>query len=90
MQLCVNDISPSPEAFGMLNALALALVSGIRSFAPVLFASLYALGVDRQVLRGEFFWVILIACAVAFGVALRWLPERAEGRPKQQGVEQEA
>lgn len=42
VQLCLNDISPSPEALGTLNALALTGSSALRSFTPALFASIYA------------------------------------------------
>jgi MFS family permease len=42
IQLAVNDVSPSPETLGTLNALALTGTSALRSFTPVLFAVIYA------------------------------------------------
>lgn len=84
IQLAINDISPSRGAFGTLNALALALVSGIRAFAPILFSSLFATGVRLQIANGELVWLILIGLTFVLNAALRWLPEKAEGRPKQQ------
>ncbi|KAF2096805.1 MFS general substrate transporter [Rhizodiscina lignyota] len=84
IQLSLNDISPSSSAFGTLNALALAMVSGIRAFAPVLFSSLYALGVRSQWIGGQLIWLVLLALAFLNIVAMGFLPEKAEGRPKKQ------
>ncbi|KAI0189003.1 major facilitator superfamily domain-containing protein [Xylaria flabelliformis] len=78
VQLALNDVSPSHETLGMLNALALTLVSGLRSFSPALFASLFAVGVRNQYLSGYFVWVILFILAVGFTVSTRFLPETSE------------
>jgi len=80
VQLALNDIAPSPLTLGTLNALALTLVSGIRAIAPALFASLYATGVRNHILSGYFIWVFLVLLAVAAAVAVRWLPEEAQGK----------
>ncbi|KAI0546163.1 major facilitator superfamily transporter [Xylaria curta] len=80
VQLALNDVSPSHETLGMLNALALTLVSGLRSFSPALFASLFAVGVRNQYLSGYFVWVILFILAAGFTVSTRFLPETSEKR----------
>lgn len=82
MQLALNDISPSHHTLGTLNALALTLVSGIRAFAPALFAGMFATGVRNHILGGFFVWVIMVVIALILVVVLRWLPEKAEGRVK--------
>ncbi|KAH8705243.1 major facilitator superfamily domain-containing protein [Talaromyces proteolyticus] len=79
-QLALNDISPSSETLGTLNAISLTLTSAIRSIAPGLFASLFATGVKHQILAGYFAWVILIALAIVQRASLRWLPTRVEGK----------
>ncbi|KAI1494056.1 major facilitator superfamily transporter [Biscogniauxia mediterranea] len=78
VQLALNDVSPSGETLGMLNALALTITSALRSFSPALFTSLFAVGVGRQWLWGYFVWAILIALALGFTLATRFLPEVSE------------
>lgn len=80
MQLALNDISPSPAVLGTLNALALAMTSGIRAVAPALFSSLYATGVKLQIVYGYFAWVLLFIIALVGAVAVRYLPAKAEGK----------
>ena len=80
VQLALNDISPSSDTLGTLNALALALASGIRAVTPAAFSSLYAIGVKYQILDGELIWLILTICAIAYIVGVRFLPARAEGK----------
>jgi hypothetical protein len=82
VQLALNDIAPSHATLGTLNALALALVSGLRSFAPALFTSLFAWGVKKHIMNGYFIWAILVALALGYNVVLRWLPAKAEGKLK--------
>ena len=82
VQLALNDVSPSPQTLGTLNALALTLVSGIRAFSPALFTSIFALGARTQILHGYLVWAVMIVLAAGFTVATRWLPEKAEGRIK--------
>ncbi|KAI1420048.1 major facilitator superfamily transporter [Xylaria sp. FL1777] len=77
-QLALNDVSPSHETLGMLNALALTLTSGLRSFSPALFASLFAIGAGNQFLNGYLIWVILAILALGFTVSTRYLPETSE------------
>lgn len=79
VQLALNDISPSPAVLGTLNAVALAMTSGIRAVAPALFASLFATGVKKQIFGGYLVWVILILMALGSTVAIRYLPEKAQG-----------
>ncbi|KAI1822616.1 major facilitator superfamily transporter [Xylaria intraflava] len=78
VQLALNDVSPSYETLGMLNALALTLTSGLRAFSPALFASLFAIGVGHQILYGYFVWVVLAILAVGFTIATRFMPEASE------------
>ncbi|KAL2065802.1 hypothetical protein VTL71DRAFT_3472 [Oculimacula yallundae] len=84
VQLALNDVSPSPEALGTLNALALTGVSGIRAIGPLAFTSIFAAGARSQFLNGYLVWVVLVALSLMGTVAMRWFPETAEGRPKQE------
>ena len=81
IQLALNDVSPSPQTLGTLNALALAMVSGIRAFAPVLFNSIFAWSVKYQILQGYLIWLILVILASGYTLGVRWLPKNAEGMP---------
>ncbi|THW36763.1 MFS general substrate transporter [Aureobasidium pullulans] len=90
IQLAINNISPSPAVLGTMNALALAMVAGIRAVAPGLFASLFATGVKGQVLGGYLVWVVMVGMTVILFVAVRFLPEKAEGRIKRVDGEGEA
>jgi MFS family permease len=82
VQLAVNEIAPSHETLGALNAIVLAFSSGIRAFAPALATSLYAIGVKYHILGGQLFWLVNIVLAVGFLAALRLLPETAVGKAK--------
>lgn len=82
VQLALNDIAPSHATLGTLNAIALTLVSGIRAVAPALFASLFATGVKNQIMGGLFVWPILVVMALVLLPAIRYLPEKAEGKTK--------
>ncbi|KAF2183942.1 MFS general substrate transporter [Zopfia rhizophila CBS 207.26] len=81
-QLAVNDIAPSQETLGTLNAMVLALSSGLRAFVPALSTSLWATGVRLQIFEGELFWVVVIGFALALSVMLKYIPEKAEGKPQ--------
>ncbi|KZM21345.1 uncharacterized protein EKO05_0008868 [Ascochyta rabiei] len=80
VQLAVNDIAPSHETFGTLNAIVLALMSGLRAVAPAVATSVYATGVKYRIMDGQLFWVLNIALAMGLLGVLRLLPEKAEGR----------
>ncbi|KAI1272273.1 major facilitator superfamily transporter [Xylaria sp. FL0933] len=80
-QLALNDVSPSHETLGMLNALALTLTSGLRSFSPALFASLFAIGAGSQFFYGYLIWVVLALLALGFTISTRFLPESSEKQP---------
>ncbi len=82
VQLTLNDIAPSSETLGTLNALALSLTAGIRTIGPAAFTSLFAEGVRTQFMGGYLVWFLLILVALAGSVTVRWLPEKAEGRLK--------
>ncbi|KAK2002581.1 major facilitator superfamily transporter [Colletotrichum falcatum] len=78
IQLALNDVSPSPQVLGALNALALTGVSVIRAFAPALFTSLFAIGARTQYLWGEAIWVLMVALAAGLIFAVRQLPEEGD------------
>lgn len=82
VQLAINDIAPNHETFGTLNAIVLALSSGVRSVAPAIATSVYAAGVKWKILGGELFWALNVVLAFGLVALLRLLPEKAEGRPK--------
>jgi len=77
IQLAVNDVAPSPTLLGMLNALALTGVSGLRAVSPALFSSLYAWGARTQWLAGYAIWVLLVALALGFSFVVRYMPDYA-------------
>jgi hypothetical protein len=72
----VNDIAPSHATLGTLNAIVLAVVSGIRSFSPALGTSIYATGVKYHILGGHLFWLFNIILGLGLVVLLRVLPEK--------------
>jgi Na+/melibiose symporter-like transporter len=81
-QLALNNVAPSPQVLGTLNAVALTVASAVRSVAPGATSALYAMGVRSRVLDGQLIWVGLIPLAAVLGVAARWLPvseEKTEG-----------
>ena len=80
VQLCVNNVSPSAASLGTLNGLALSMVAGIRAVAPALFASLYATGVKTQILNGYLIWLVMLIMTLILFVAIKFLPEKAEGK----------
>lgn len=82
IQLALNDIAPSHETFGTLNAITLAMSSGSRAVAPALATSVYAIGVKYNILDGQLFWVLNIILALGLVGLCKLLPEKAEGRPK--------
>ncbi|RAO69573.1 uncharacterized protein BHQ10_005585 [Talaromyces amestolkiae] len=79
-QLAINDISPSPETLGTVNAISLTLNSGLRAVAPALFSILFATGVKEQIFKGYLAWLILVILAIGYRGILLWLPARAEGK----------
>jgi len=85
IQLAINDVSPSPRMLGTLNGLSLMLSSGIRAFSPAAFTSLFAVGVQKQILWGYLAWAIMIAVAAGLTLAVRWLPPNAEGMVRDDG-----
>jgi hypothetical protein len=80
VQLCVNNVSPSAASLGTMNGLALSLVAGIRAVAPALFASLFATGVKTQILDGYLIWLVMLIMTLILFVAIRFLPDKAEGK----------
>ncbi|RMZ67221.1 major facilitator superfamily transporter [Pyrenophora seminiperda CCB06] len=82
VQLALNDISPSHETLGTLNSVALAIQSGIRSFAPALATSIYAVGVKYNILGGQLFWLFQVVLACGLFVLLKFLPAKVRGDAK--------
>ena len=79
VQLCLNDVAPSPTTLATLNAVALTVNSGLRALAPVGMASLYAVGIKGGWVDGHLGWICLVAMASLMNVSVRWLPAQAEG-----------
>jgi hypothetical protein len=79
VQLCLNDIAPSPSTLATLNAVALTVSSGLRAIAPVGMASLYATGIKGGWLHGQLGWIFLTVMGSTLSISVRWLPEEAEG-----------
>jgi hypothetical protein len=82
VQLAINDITPHPNSLGTLNGVALTLQSATRAVTPALASSIYAFGVSHHILWGQLGWLVLVLLAFGYCVLIRWLPEKAEGRPK--------
>ncbi|GAB1310791.1 Efflux pump azaK [Madurella fahalii] len=89
IQLALNDVSPSPVTLGTLNAVALSIVSGVRSFSPALFASLFAVGARTQLLWGYAIWVLMVVIALGFTVISRYMPDYDELKRQREGGESE-
>lgn len=83
VQLCLNDVAPSPRTLATLNAVALTVNSGLRALAPVGMASLYAVGVKGGWVHGHLGWVFLVVLGMLLNVSVRWLPASAEGDIRQ-------
>jgi hypothetical protein len=79
VQLCLNDVAPSPSTLATLNAVALTANSGIRALAPVGMTSLYAVGIKGGWVDGHLGWICLVTMGVLLNVSVRWLPASAEG-----------
>jgi len=77
VQLALNDSAPSYSALGPLNAIGLALASGSRAISPAVFASLYAIGVSKQILGGQLVWVIMGILGVLIAILVRYFPHEA-------------
>jgi hypothetical protein len=75
IQLAVNDIAPSANVLGTLNALSLTGVSALRAFCPALFTALFAIGARIQLVGGYAIWILLILLAGGFSLVARYLPE---------------
>jgi hypothetical protein len=84
----VNDIAPSQETFGTLNALVLAVSSGLRAIIPALSTSIFATGVKYHIAGGQFFWILAISLAIGLNGIVRLLPEKAAGTPQREESEQ--
>lgn len=50
-----------------------------RSIAPAIATSIFAFGVSEQILWGQLAWAVLLAVAIAYNIAVRYLPEQAWG-----------
>jgi hypothetical protein len=79
VQLALNDISPSHETLGTLNAIALAAQSGMRAVAPAVATSIYAIGVKYHILGGQLFWLCQVVLAFGLFGLLGFLPAKARG-----------
>ncbi|KAH7125600.1 major facilitator superfamily domain-containing protein [Dendryphion nanum] len=79
-QLAINDVAPTHETLGLLNAIVLSLASGLRAFVPALSTTIYATGVKYHILGGQLFWVLItmLGCGLLF--LMRIFPDEARGR----------
>jgi hypothetical protein len=69
VQLLVNDAAP-PAALASVNGFALTLTALVRSATPAAMTSLFALGVERNILHRYLAWGVLATVAiVAFGLS---------------------
>lgn len=59
LQLALNSAAP-PGGLSLLNGLAYSLGSVEKMVLPVASSSLYAFGVERQILWGNFLWAVLL------------------------------
>lgn len=87
VQLALNDISPSPQSLGTLNAIALTITAAIRTVGPAAFTSIFAAGIKTQFLNGYLVWVVLVSVSLVGFIPLYYLPEKAEGRVKKRAEE---
>ncbi|PSN70748.1 MFS general substrate transporter [Corynespora cassiicola Philippines] len=81
-QLAINDIAPSHETFGTLNALVLAVSSGTRAFVPALSTSIFATGVKYRIFDGHLFWIVIIVLGAGLSLLLKLLPRKVDGPPR--------
>jgi hypothetical protein len=84
-QLALNDVAPSPDTLGTLNALALTLGTGLRAVSPAASTALYALGVEKQIAGGQLGWIILIIISLGLRPLMLWFPKSADGKLKKPG-----
>ncbi|KAK0389063.1 hypothetical protein NLU13_2639 [Sarocladium strictum] len=84
-QLALNDASPSTHVLGTLNAIAMTMSSGIRSFVPGIITVVYAVGVRGQILNGHLAWVILTPIAAALLFVVKALPRDIPPSQRQNG-----
>ncbi|XP_014561992.1 hypothetical protein COCVIDRAFT_85609 [Bipolaris victoriae FI3] len=82
VQLALNDISPSPETLGTLNAIAIAFQCGLRSLGPAIATSIYALSVKYNILWGQLFWLTQVALVFGLYALLPMLPAKVRGAPR--------
>ncbi|KAM3454621.1 hypothetical protein MY3296_002862 [Beauveria thailandica] len=61
VQLRLNEISPGPYALGKMNYIAELLASLVRSVAPPVISSIFAMGVRSQICSGYLAWITLVA-----------------------------
>jgi hypothetical protein len=82
VQLALNDISPSPETLGTLNAIAIAFQCALRSIGPAIASSIYALSVKYNILWGQLFWLTQVALVFGLYALLPMLPAKVRGAPR--------
>ncbi|KGO40795.1 Tetracycline resistance protein, TetA/multidrug resistance protein MdtG [Penicillium expansum] len=75
IQLLLNDVSPSPQVLGTLNALAMTGICGLRAFNPALFTTLFALGARTQLAGGHAIWILMFLLASGLSITTKYLPE---------------
>jgi drug/metabolite transporter (DMT)-like permease len=88
VQLALNDIAPSQSTLGTLNGVALSVAAALRSIAPAMFTSIFAIGVKEKILWGYLAWFVLVLMGLILTFTMRGLPEQAEGKINVQPAEE--
>ncbi|KAB5551300.1 MFS general substrate transporter [Coniochaeta sp. 2T2.1] len=78
VQLAINDVAPSQQVLGTLNAISLTITCGIRAFSPALFSSLFAIGARTQWLWGYAIWLLMAVLALGYTLIGMYLPDYDE------------
>jgi hypothetical protein len=78
VQLAINEVSPSSEVLGTLNAIALTASSGIRAVAPGVATAIYAVGIRSGFAKGHLAWIIMSVIGAIPLFAVHTLPDPAK------------
>ncbi|KAJ1311927.1 hypothetical protein OPQ81_010387 [Rhizoctonia solani] len=71
----VNSSAPSKDSLGTLNGISQTVISIIRAIGPATATSLFALSMEKNILRGNFVYVMLLGASFMGLCASRWLKE---------------
>lgn len=78
-------------ALGKLNSMCLTASLVMRAITPAAASSLYAIGVQRQILQGSLVWLVLGAIsAVLIGLVVRTYPKDLATKPECENENEQA